>query len=79
MQSFFRKIGFFFVEKLIITQRLYYTRYYSKHGRNYSVSIHFRDQLAISFSRRNLRYLNFTFTGCGKDKYTGSLGKILKK
>lgn len=65
MQSFFRKtlftpglpqmkIAFFFVEKLIITQRLYYTRYYTKHGRNYFISVHFRGNLAINLSRRNL-------------------------
>lgn len=85
MQSFFRKIfftpglpqmkiAFFFVEKLIITQRLYYTIYCSKHERNYSISVHFRDNLAISLSR-SLRYLHFTFDGCGMEKYTGRLGK----
>lgn len=45
-----------------------YTRYYSKDGRNYSISVHFRGNLAISFSRRNLRYLHFTFAGCRKKK-----------
>lgn len=70
------KIDFFFVEKLIITQRLYYNMYCSKHGRNYFISVHFRDNLAISLPRRSLRYLHFA--GCGKEKYTGRLGKNLE-
>lgn len=52
-----------------------YTRYYSKDGRNYSISVHFRGNLAIIFSRRNLRYLHFTFVSCRKEKYKGKLGK----
>lgn len=52
-----------------------YTRYYSKDGRNYSISVHFRGNLAIIFSRRNLRYLHFTFVSCRKEKYKGKIGK----
>lgn len=73
------KIAFLLVEKIIITPRLYYTSYYSKHGRNYSISAHFRGNLTVSISRRSLRYLHLTFAGCGKEKYTGSLGKLLKE
>lgn len=73
------KIAFFFVEELIITQRLYYTRYYNKHERNYFISVHFKGNLAISISRRNLRYLHFTFASCGKKNTPKPRKKILKE